>query len=196
MACVGLSKALNSTARWAPRSSTRWTSTARAWSTASRIPATTGATTRGSRSSTSADRTTTSSSGGPRSTTRVSPSAPTSRSRSGAQIHLDGPGGSRASPGLLSGGRVLAGNVEGATDSQVLPPNVNGFKTDYIEASQLVYTLTTPGRLQRHHGRSPGITAQDLEEETASSASSRTRGSSRTSTCSRSRPSPSIPACT
>ncbi|AUX34142.1 uncharacterized protein SOCE836_063100 [Sorangium cellulosum] len=41
-------------------------------------------------------------------------------------------------------GRVLAGNVEGATDKEVLPPYVDGFKTDYIEASQLVYTLTRP----------------------------------------------------
>ncbi|KYF98032.1 hypothetical protein BE20_36535, partial [Sorangium cellulosum] len=41
-------------------------------------------------------------------------------------------------------GRVLAGNVEGATDGGVLPPYVDGFKTDYIEASQLVYTLTRP----------------------------------------------------
>ncbi|WP_437679093.1 RICIN domain-containing protein [Sorangium sp. So ce131] len=41
-------------------------------------------------------------------------------------------------------GRVVAGNVEGATDSAVLPPNVNGFKPEYIEASQLVYTLTRP----------------------------------------------------
>ncbi|WP_437520551.1 hypothetical protein WME79_27130 [Sorangium sp. So ce726] len=41
-------------------------------------------------------------------------------------------------------GRVKAGNVEGATDSKVLPPYVDGFKTDYIEASQLVYTLTRP----------------------------------------------------
>ncbi|WP_437573424.1 hypothetical protein [Sorangium sp. So ce887] len=41
-------------------------------------------------------------------------------------------------------GRVLAGNVEGATDSAVLPPYVDGFKTDYVETSQLVYTLTRP----------------------------------------------------
>ncbi|WP_437878824.1 RICIN domain-containing protein [Sorangium sp. So ce513] len=41
-------------------------------------------------------------------------------------------------------GRVLAGNVEGATDSTVLPSNTNGFKADYVEAAQLVYTLTRP----------------------------------------------------
>ncbi|WP_437826310.1 hypothetical protein [Sorangium sp. So ce1153] len=41
-------------------------------------------------------------------------------------------------------GRVEAGNVEGATDSKVLPPYVDGFKDDYIEASQLVYTVTRP----------------------------------------------------
>lgn len=41
-------------------------------------------------------------------------------------------------------GRILAGNVEGATDSQVLPPNVNGFKNDYVEAGQLTYTITRP----------------------------------------------------
>jgi hypothetical protein len=40
--------------------------------------------------------------------------------------------------------RVLAGNVEGATDSGVLPPYVDGFKDQYVEASQLVYTLTRP----------------------------------------------------
>lgn len=41
-------------------------------------------------------------------------------------------------------GRIEAGNVEGATDSAVLPPNVNGFESEYIEAGQLVYTLTRP----------------------------------------------------
>ena len=40
--------------------------------------------------------------------------------------------------------RVLAGNVEGADQNGDLPPNVNGFKTNYVEASQLVYTLTRP----------------------------------------------------
>lgn len=40
--------------------------------------------------------------------------------------------------------RVLAGNVEGATDSQRLPPMVDGFKSEYVEASQLVFTLTRP----------------------------------------------------
>ncbi len=41
-------------------------------------------------------------------------------------------------------GRVLAGNVEGASAGELLPPFVDGFKTDYIEASQLVFTLTRP----------------------------------------------------
>ncbi|HSC89755.1 MAG TPA: hypothetical protein VLC09_20890 [Polyangiaceae bacterium] len=40
--------------------------------------------------------------------------------------------------------RILAGNVEGATDSGVLPPNTDGFHDEYVEASQLVYTLTRP----------------------------------------------------
>jgi hypothetical protein len=40
--------------------------------------------------------------------------------------------------------RVLAGNVEGAVSSGTIPANVSGFKPDYIEASQLVYTLTRP----------------------------------------------------
>ncbi|WP_437674117.1 hypothetical protein [Sorangium sp. So ce131] len=43
-------------------------------------------------------------------------------------------------------GRIRAGNVEGATDSEVLPPYTDGFKDadGYIEASQLVYTVTRP----------------------------------------------------
>lgn len=41
-------------------------------------------------------------------------------------------------------GRILAGNVEGATDAEVLPPNVDGFHAEYVEAGQLVYTLTRP----------------------------------------------------
>jgi len=41
-------------------------------------------------------------------------------------------------------GRILAGNVEGATDTGVLPPYVDGFKEKYIEGAQLVYTLTRP----------------------------------------------------
>ena len=40
--------------------------------------------------------------------------------------------------------RVLAGNVEGAISSGPLPPNTDGFRDEYIEASQLVYTLTRP----------------------------------------------------
>lgn len=40
--------------------------------------------------------------------------------------------------------RVQAGNVEGATDGGVLPPYTDGFKDEYVEASQLVYTLTRP----------------------------------------------------
>lgn len=41
-------------------------------------------------------------------------------------------------------GRVLAGNVEGALGNGTLNPNVDGFKTDYVEAAQLVYTLSRP----------------------------------------------------
>jgi len=41
-------------------------------------------------------------------------------------------------------GRVLAGNVEGAIGNATLDPNVKGFKTDYVEAGQLVYTLSRP----------------------------------------------------
>ncbi|MGK3992844.1 hypothetical protein [Sorangium sp. So ce1024] len=41
-------------------------------------------------------------------------------------------------------GRIEAGNVEGATDREVLPPYTDGFKDEYIEASQLVYTVTRP----------------------------------------------------
>jgi hypothetical protein len=40
--------------------------------------------------------------------------------------------------------RVLAGNVEGAVSSGTIPANIDGFKPEYIEASQLVYTLTRP----------------------------------------------------
>ncbi|HVZ85886.1 MAG TPA: hypothetical protein VHG72_02900 [Polyangia bacterium] len=40
--------------------------------------------------------------------------------------------------------RVLAGNVEGAQQSGDLPPNTIGFHSNYVEASQLVYTLTRP----------------------------------------------------
>ena len=40
--------------------------------------------------------------------------------------------------------RILAGNVEGAVSSGSIPANVNGFHADYIEAGQLVYTLTRP----------------------------------------------------
>jgi hypothetical protein len=41
-------------------------------------------------------------------------------------------------------GRVRAGNVEGALGNGTLNPNVDGFKTDYVEAGQLVYTLSRP----------------------------------------------------
>lgn len=41
-------------------------------------------------------------------------------------------------------GRVKAGNIEGAIGNDTLDPNVDGFKTDYIEAGQLVYTLSRP----------------------------------------------------
>ncbi len=41
-------------------------------------------------------------------------------------------------------GRVVAGNVEGAIGNATLDPNVTGFKTDYVEAGQLVYTLSRP----------------------------------------------------
>lgn len=41
-------------------------------------------------------------------------------------------------------GRILAGNVEGALGNATLDPNVAGFHDDYVEASQLVYTLTRP----------------------------------------------------
>ena len=41
-------------------------------------------------------------------------------------------------------GRIIAGNVEGALGNGTLNPNIDGFHTDYIEASQLVYTLTRP----------------------------------------------------
>ena len=41
-------------------------------------------------------------------------------------------------------GRVIAGNIEGALGNATLNPNINGFKTGYVEASQLVYTLSRP----------------------------------------------------
>lgn len=40
--------------------------------------------------------------------------------------------------------RVKAGNVEGADGKSLLPANVSGFKADYVEAGQLTYTLTRP----------------------------------------------------
>jgi hypothetical protein len=40
--------------------------------------------------------------------------------------------------------RVLAGNVEGAVTSGTIPPYIDGFKSDYVELGQLVYTLTRP----------------------------------------------------
>lgn len=40
--------------------------------------------------------------------------------------------------------RVLYGNVEGAVSMGTIPANVDGFKDDYVEAGQLVYTLTRP----------------------------------------------------
>jgi hypothetical protein len=40
--------------------------------------------------------------------------------------------------------RVRRGSVEGGVESGSLPPNVDGFADDYVEASQLVYTLTRP----------------------------------------------------
>ncbi|HVZ32521.1 MAG TPA: hypothetical protein VG963_08845 [Polyangiaceae bacterium] len=40
--------------------------------------------------------------------------------------------------------RVLDGNIEGAVSSGSIPANIAGFKPDYVEASQLVYTLTRP----------------------------------------------------
>ena len=40
--------------------------------------------------------------------------------------------------------RVLAGNVEGAVASGAIPANITGFTPDYVEVSQLVYTLTRP----------------------------------------------------
>ena len=41
-------------------------------------------------------------------------------------------------------GRVIAGNVEGALGNATLNPNVDGFKPSYVEAAQLVYTLSRP----------------------------------------------------
>ncbi len=41
-------------------------------------------------------------------------------------------------------GRIIAGNVEGALGNATLDPNIDGFHGDYVEASQLVYTLTRP----------------------------------------------------
>jgi hypothetical protein len=40
--------------------------------------------------------------------------------------------------------RVLHGNVEGAVSTGSIPANIAGFKPDYVEAGQLVYTLTRP----------------------------------------------------
>ena len=40
--------------------------------------------------------------------------------------------------------RILAGNVEGAVSSGSIPANINGFHPKYVEAGQLVYTLTRP----------------------------------------------------
>ncbi|HEY6556072.1 MAG TPA: hypothetical protein VI072_02325 [Polyangiaceae bacterium] len=40
--------------------------------------------------------------------------------------------------------RILYGNVEGAVTSGSIPANIAGFRPDYVEASQLVYTLTRP----------------------------------------------------
>ncbi len=41
-------------------------------------------------------------------------------------------------------GRILAGNIEGALGNATLSPNITGFHAKYVEASQLVYTLTRP----------------------------------------------------
>jgi hypothetical protein len=49
-----------------------------------------------------------------------------------------------ASFAKLIWGRVVAGNVEGAIGNATLDANVDGFKTDYVEAAQLVYTLSRP----------------------------------------------------
>jgi hypothetical protein len=40
--------------------------------------------------------------------------------------------------------RVLYGNVEGAVSMGTIAANIDGFKDDFVEAGQLVYTLTRP----------------------------------------------------
>lgn len=40
--------------------------------------------------------------------------------------------------------RVTRGNVEGAVSVGTIPPYIDGFKPEYVEASQLAYTLTRP----------------------------------------------------
>jgi hypothetical protein len=40
--------------------------------------------------------------------------------------------------------RITRGNVEGAVTTGTIPPYVDGFKAEYVEASQLAYTLTRP----------------------------------------------------
>ena len=40
--------------------------------------------------------------------------------------------------------RVIAGNIEGAVSSGSIPANTTGFHPQYVEAGQLVYTLTRP----------------------------------------------------
>lgn len=40
--------------------------------------------------------------------------------------------------------RVGRGNVEGAVNTGTIPPYIDGFKAEYVEASQLAYTLTRP----------------------------------------------------
>lgn len=40
--------------------------------------------------------------------------------------------------------RVKAGNIEGADGQALLPANIDGFEPSYVEAGQLTYTLTRP----------------------------------------------------
>jgi hypothetical protein len=40
--------------------------------------------------------------------------------------------------------RVTRGNVEGAVTTGAIPPYIDGFEAEYVEASQLAYTLTRP----------------------------------------------------
>lgn len=40
--------------------------------------------------------------------------------------------------------RITRGNVEGAVTTGTIPPYVDGFESEYVEASQLAYTLTRP----------------------------------------------------